>query len=487
MPLETNHVSDTLKILHLPSHLSDERRNELFQKYGALKTRTIRRSSKYTITFAKFPSHNAANEAFLRLHQIKVRGQFLSVEFAKKSMPIEFSKNNTDNDNNAKEEMQKETVNQSHFQNFLKRLYGWSMNQIFTQPPLPNIRYKYEPPTRSTLFRIAIQLLKEPAFYTQVLHLMNRMNLPPPFEELETEFPMLREIYEIEKYKDIFGEDILEKIQKKDVVQDNEKEEQDDEEESEIESDEDSNIKSLQNVSVKRKLPQSTKRLKIPKFVNPAKQMTAVTSTQKIIRPEDMFEPIQLGESKTLKIELKTDKLPGNINVPSKHIPDNTVETKGGFGLMFPAKNIDNAEQIAEQDSLEKVHEDTSEEIPKKSEFITTEELALNRISTNDQRLLPVFKNYHAGKPTNRLYIKNLAKQVEVNDLHYIYKKYVILDLKNAESEYNVRLMQEGRMKGQAFVTLQNTTQAHLALQETNGYILKEKPMVVQFAKVSNS
>lgn len=42
-------------------------------------------------------------------------------------------------------------------------------------------------------------------------------------------------------------------------------------------------------------------------------------------------------------------------------------------------------------------------------------------------------------------------------------------------------------MKGQAFVTLQNTVQAQLALQETNGYILKEKPMVVQYAKVSNS
>lgn len=43
--------------------------------------------------------------------------------------------------------------------------------------------------------------------------------------------------------------------------------------------------------------------------------------------------------------------------------------------------------------------------------------------------------------------------------------------------------MQEGRMKGQAFVTLQNVTQAQLALDETNGFILKDKPMVVQFAK----
>lgn len=52
---------------------------------------------------------------------------------------------------------------------------------------------------------------------------------------------------------------------------------------------------------------------------------------------------------------------------------------------------------------------------------------------------------------------------------------------------YNVRLMQEGRMKGQGFVTLPNIAQAQLALSETNGYILKDKPMVVQFAKVPKS
>lgn len=34
---------------------------------------------------------------------------------------------------------------------------------------------------------------------------MNKMNLPPPFEELEEEFPMLKEVYNMEKYKNIFG------------------------------------------------------------------------------------------------------------------------------------------------------------------------------------------------------------------------------------------------------------------------------------------
>jgi U11/U12 small nuclear ribonucleoprotein SNRNP65 len=43
--------------------------------------------------------------------------------------------------------------------------------------------------------------------------------------------------------------------------------------------------------------------------------------------------------------------------------------------------------------------------------------------------------------------------------------------------------MTEGRMKGQAFITLQSTKQAEAALKETNGYILKNKPLVVQFAR----
>lgn len=43
--------------------------------------------------------------------------------------------------------------------------------------------------------------------------------------------------------------------------------------------------------------------------------------------------------------------------------------------------------------------------------------------------------------------------------------------------------MQEGRMKGQAFITLQTVEIAQKALKETNGYILKDKPLVVQFAR----
>lgn len=44
---------------------------------------------------------------------------------------------------------------------------------------------------------------------------------------------------------------------------------------------------------------------------------------------------------------------------------------------------------------------------------------------------------------------------------------------------FSVRLMQEGRMKGQAFVGLPSQVKAETALKEVHGYILQGKPMVV--------
>ncbi|KAJ6658459.1 hypothetical protein lerEdw1_020163 [Lerista edwardsae] len=44
---------------------------------------------------------------------------------------------------------------------------------------------------------------------------------------------------------------------------------------------------------------------------------------------------------------------------------------------------------------------------------------------------------------------------------------------------FDIRLMKEGRMKGQAFIGLPNEKAAAKALKEANGYILFDKPMVV--------
>lgn len=54
-------------------------------------------------------------------------------------------------------------------------------------------------------------------------------------------------------------------------------------------------------------------------------------------------------------------------------------------------------------------------------------------------------------------------------------------------ARYHIRVLQEGRMKGQAFVTLPSVELAQAARKHTNGYILADKPMVVCFAKAKSS
>ena len=44
---------------------------------------------------------------------------------------------------------------------------------------------------------------------------------------------------------------------------------------------------------------------------------------------------------------------------------------------------------------------------------------------------------------------------------------------------FDIRLMKEGRMKGQAFVTLPSEEKAKKALRDAHGYILQGKPMVI--------
>lgn len=155
----------------MPAHLSDDRRDTLLRKYGAIKTKTIRLSDKYTITFAKFSSQQIATEALMRLHQLNVRGQYLSVQYAKKPIFTELSEQDIQHEPPPSDEAKVETANKSNVQAFLHKLNNWTMNYEFSQPPPPNIKYKYMAPTKSILIRIAIQMLIEPAFYTQVRYI----------------------------------------------------------------------------------------------------------------------------------------------------------------------------------------------------------------------------------------------------------------------------------------------------------------------------
>lgn len=154
--------------MHLPPTLTDEGREELFKHYGATKTRTIRKSDKYTITFVEFSSKSHARNVLVRLHQLLVNGKRLSIEYAKQNVSAAVDKENKieiSNDNEKEEQLSK---SKAQYKEFLKKLNSWAPYDVVSQPVPPNLKYKYPPPSKGILMRIAIQLIKEKAFYTQV-------------------------------------------------------------------------------------------------------------------------------------------------------------------------------------------------------------------------------------------------------------------------------------------------------------------------------
>ena len=119
----------------------------------------------------------------------------------------------------------------------------------------------------------------------------------------------------------------------------------------------------------KRKKPQPKKRLKIPKFINPLKQPAAL-STSKKQRPQDIFELHRPG-SQSRKVVVKP-VVSTSKSAESTDATNFIVEASGnaeGFGLILPNKKDDKEDEDKEP----------------KQDFITTEQLHDNRISTEGE------------------------------------------------------------------------------------------------------
>nr|XP_022903065.1 RNA-binding protein 40-like [Onthophagus taurus] len=415
---------DTLRIKHLPPELSHSEKEDLLRHFGAQKVKIVTTTAKHkSVAFAQFESKEIAKSVLIRLHQIKIFNSRLCVEFAENDIgPSKPRLKNVSENKNEK----------TNFKNFVNKLNSFNSFVSFNQPPPSHLRYAYPKPNRATINNIAHALASVPKFYTQVLHLMNRMNLPPPFSDIpDPPHASLRQPIQTKPPPPPLPP------------------KHESSSESELESDPENNtIKEI--IPEKRTLPQK-KQVKRPKFIKPNPPNISQKQSEKV---EDIFEKTQLHQR---KIELKVSTI--NLEDIRKEQSTDTIDTNS---------NNDQAANVSEN---------------RENDVITEEELSSNQIPLKDLNVFPVFKDYHPGAATNRLYIKNIAKSVETKDLEYIYKRYVDYENNESNKEINIRLMQEGRMKGQAFVTLGSVQLAQLAVKETNGFLLKDKPLVVVFAK----
>ncbi|XP_035272190.1 RNA-binding region-containing protein 3 isoform X1 [Anguilla anguilla] len=475
--------SKTLIIRHLPAELTRDEKEDLLKYFGAVSVRVFSDKGLLRHTaFASFSNERAAAKALTRLHQLKILNHTLVVEFAKdqesvtvlKDPPV--SDSVTENkDVRVKKEQQQLNI---------------PLIEIGAAPSLglkfqtnPSLKYLYPPLSSGILTNITHALVSVPKFYVQVLHLMNKMNLPAPFGPITARPPMYEPIPAPPppmpplppEYPPLPEEEM----------------EFSSEEESEYESDDNEEkermvrLMGLVNQPIKRSLGKkrsSTRKkpkLKDLLFVPKTDSQSGAIAA---LQPSDVFEQPQPCGQKKIEFHISADVSGILEGAPDTEVEkseetednaekDSTDEPGDGFGKIYPTPQMAQQEEVSDED----------DDIP--SEFISRRELEKGRLSRDEIKRMSVFKNYEPGEPTCRLYVKNIAKQVEEKDLKNIYGRYIDITSEAERNMFDVILMKEGRMKGQAFVGLPNEKSAEKALRDTNGYVLHDKPLVVQFAR----
>uniref|UniRef100_A0A1Q3EZV6 Putative rna-binding protein 40 n=1 Tax=Culex tarsalis TaxID=7177 RepID=A0A1Q3EZV6_CULTA len=390
--------------------------SELLAHFGIRDIKFSKRRGKITaILTVRNPA--IADTVLARLHQLRIGAARLSVEHYDRQ---------TEGDDALPDVVPNVRETAQELSNYVRALHVVHPED-FNQPPPPYLRYRYPKATRDIIDRISLTLESVPKFYVQVLHLMNRMNLPPPFTVKDLgprEDP--RKDAAIQTDLTMIEESLLA------------------EGESELESDEE---------------PTPTK----------------APSKGKIMLNKNRFKPYIKPVVTPSLTKLKPTPTAELFEQPK---PKPT-----------PAITIHIPEQLPTPISTVIPQEPPSTQQQQPPTSITEQTLLANRVPPDQLANLPVFKNYAPGEPSDKLYIKNLAKSVTEADLAAIYAPFT----DPGRATVAVRLMQAGRMKGQAFVSFSYAYPEDLdrlaerpierARRLTNGFILRDKPMVVCYGK----
>ena len=464
-----------LLIKHLPSVLCDDDYCDLLKQFGAVKVKCCGTKGplKYS-AYAQFPTDAKAKYALTELHQLELLGKRLCVQYASNQAVFEGSSTKGDllsttvtvkSDQAENKTKQPAILEVSDDINSLSE--KWRVTYSFD----PKLRYSYPAPNVRILTNITNALASVPKFYVQVLHLMNRMNLPAPFGAL-TATPPLPEPLTVEP-----------EIEEAEMAISSS-------EESELESDERDSITQADKDKVTKREQKKAKRLNRKRVRPVFNAPTLQPVTKSDVNIGEIFEQPASKVAKRIEIiqvtpqeapprdisqaadsDMFASYVTADVGVDSNSVMPSEVS---GFGKIEPPPKVDVDD-----------HNDTIDEDDDDTEFISSRRLRRGRISSKEMHELSAFRRYEAGEPSSRLYIKNIAKQTTERDLRYIFGRYVDWENDMEKNMFDIRLMKEGRMKGQAFVSLASTEKAQAALKDTHGFELNDKPMVVSFARSS--
>ncbi|KAG2461339.1 RBM40 protein, partial [Polypterus senegalus] len=429
--------SKTLIIRHLPSELTRNEKEDLLKYFGALSVRVF---------------SDKGRMALGRLHQMKILNHTLVVEFAKDQDSIHLSNqpaiSDTSKDKITDSKGKPEAA--SPVIPLVETGVAPSLGLKFL--PNPCLKYLYPPPTNVILANVANAMASVPKFYVQFEDFVPTppISAPPenpPLPEEEMEFSSEAE----SEYISEDDEEHERMVKLMGIAKLPPKRQQ------------------KKKSSTSRKKPKLKDLLYVPK---PDSQ----SNSHSLLQPSDVFEQLPTPSQKKIEFHISSH-IPGMPEV--QHLQEvkeiekkeevNVVEEDNtGFGKIYPS--------LVTEDTNDSEH-DSDSDIP--SEFISRRDLEKGRISKEEMKKMSLFKHYEPGDPTCRLYIKNVAKQVEEKHLKFIFGRYVDFTLEAERNMFDIVLMKEGRMKGQAFVGLPSEKAAAKALKEVHGYVLYDKPMII--------
>nr|XP_020481202.1 RNA-binding protein 40 [Monopterus albus]XP_020481203.1 RNA-binding protein 40 [Monopterus albus]XP_020481204.1 RNA-binding protein 40 [Monopterus albus]XP_020481205.1 RNA-binding protein 40 [Monopterus albus]XP_020481206.1 RNA-binding protein 40 [Monopterus albus] len=478
--------SRTLLVRHLPPELSQDEKEDLLKYFGAESVRVFSNTGHLKhASFATFRSEESAAKALSRLHQLELLDHRLVAEFAKGQDCVTVLKDPPVSDSRklVKEEQKKYDTKQPNIP-LIETSIAPSLGLKFELNP--TLKYLYPPPSNGILTNITHALISVPKFYVQVLHLMNKMNLPCPFGPV-TARPLL-----FEHLPPVPAIPMPPPFPPDYPPLPEEEMELSNEEESEYESGDDEDkqrIVCLVNQACKRPMrPKTASKRKKPKIKDLLYAPKPDSQSVSVLQPRDVFEQDHPAGPRKIEFHFSIPELVSTVDRrghDQETVDDESRDEREvaqslsdkskaaeGFGKLYPSAQVSQPQEE---------HRDDEQDFT--SGVISRKELEKGHLTRDEMRQMAVFKHYKPGEPTCRLYVKNIAKQVEEKDLKYIYGRY-INPLSEAERNmFDIVLMKEGRMKGQAFIGLPSEQSAEKALQETNGYVLYDKPLVVQFAR----
>ncbi|XP_037829226.1 RNA-binding region-containing protein 3 isoform X2 [Kryptolebias marmoratus] len=475
--------SRTLLVRHLPAELSQDEKEDLLKYFGAESVRVFSNWGRLKhAAFATFRSEKMAAKALSRLHQLEILNETLVVEFAKGQDDVMVLKDPPVSDGHVKEEKKTQESKQP---NIPLIETGVAPGQGLKFQSNPTLKYLYPSPSSSILANITHALLSVPKFYVQVLHLMNKMNLPCPFGPVTARPPLFELLPPAPPVPmpPPFPPDyppLPEEEMELSSGEESEYESGDDEDRERI-----ARLMGLVNQACKRPLrPKPASKRKKPKIKDLLYAPKADSQSAPVLQPSDVFEQPNPAGPKKIEFHISVPEVAAGVEGSGRgqpeedkmdereeaEAPSSSREAVGakGFGKLYPSSQASrqhDEQSDGEQDLV--------------SDVVSRKELEKGRLCRDEIKRMSVFRNYEVGEPTCRLYVKNISKQVEEKDLRYIYGRYINPSSEAERNMFDIVLMKEGRMKGQAFIGLPNEQSAEKALRETNGFVLHDKPLVV--------